>query len=234
MTDIKVLAVWCERLLWPERRGLSHLPLLVPCLQQKGESLCGCFAGAQGTCCPQERVLEQAGGRGGRKDAQGLLCWGATLLHHRSKDRSLSAQHRGCMYVPKDTLLAMGSCPPLLPALQGSSFPLDNSVACTHFSFFFLSFSHAEIQPIHQICPKAASLLLMERPHAARHPPGCLPPAQSTTCLVQPPTMGGSPCPFPLQQSPLQEGFFGLMTVFASFSVAGREAVTRSVESRGK
>lgn len=152
---------------------------------------------------PQRHVLEQAGGRGGRKDAQGLSCWGAKVLHHWSEDHSLSAQGMDSMFVPEDALLATGSrartrqlsthpaCPP-----QVSPFPLENLIACTYFSFF-LSFSQAEIQPIHQTCPKAASLLLIGRPHTAGHPPGCLQPAQSKTCPVQPPAMDGSPCPFP-------------------------------------
>lgn len=78
-------------------------------------------------------MQEQAGGRGGGKDAQGLPCWGATLLHHRSEDRSLSAQHMGCMVAPEDALLATGSCP---PALGVSPFPLDNLIICAHFSLF--------------------------------------------------------------------------------------------------
>lgn len=132
MTDIKVLAVWSEQLLWPQRRGLSHLPLPVPTCSRKEKASVGA-------------LLEQAGGRGGRKDAQGLSCWGATVLHHWSEDHSLSAQGMDSMFVPEDALLATGSrartrqlsthpaCPP-----QVSPFPLENLIACTYFSFFFL------------------------------------------------------------------------------------------------
>lgn len=93
--------------------------------------------------------------------------------------------------VPRDALLATGSCPPVLPAFQVSPFPVDNSIACTHFP----SFLSAKNQPTHQTCPKAAPLLLMGRPHAAGHPPGC------KICPVQPLAMGAPLVPSSSLQS---------------------------------
>jgi len=243
MTDTNVLAVWCEQLLWPQRRGLSHLLLPVPACDRPEQASAGGLLGpdpggqggrsrrarsAQGLCCPQRCVPEQAGGRGGREDAQGLPCCGATLLLHRSEDCSLSAQRLGRVLVPKDALLVTGNqtrtrqlpahsaCP---PSFSFSIRQLD----CLHPFFFFLSFSHAEIQPVPQTRPKAASLLLTGRPHAAGHPLGCWHPAQSKACPMQPLATDGLPCSFPSQPSPVQEGFSGLVAIFASFSVAGRE-----------
>lgn len=98
------------------------------------------------------------------------------------EDRSLCLCPRGC---------APGSCPPVLPAFRVSPFPVDNSIASTHFSFFL----SVKKQPAHQTCPKAAPLLLMGRPHAAGHPPGC------KTCPVQPLAMSAPLVPSSSLQS---------------------------------
>lgn len=219
--------------------GLSHLPCCL-CLQQERKSLSGWFfwswpressRDAQQDAAGSTGLMQLRGcARGGRKKRrqEGCPAVGQHCSSTSSEDHSLSSQCTGSMFVHKDALLGTGSwtrtrqlpthptCP---PSFSISTWQLDR----LHSFFFFLSFSHAEIQPIHQTCPEEAQLLLMGDPHS-KAPVGCLPPAQCRTCPVQPPTRAGSSCPFPAQQSLVQEGFFGLMAIFASAAVAGREA----------
>lgn len=134
-----------------------------PCLQQKGESLCECFARAG-----SGRAVRTLGAM--QLEAPGLPSTGDVLpaeMHTRAGRRK--RRQEGCSGF-------VWASP--TPGIQHHS-ALGARTACCQLS--------------------------------TKHP-------------VQPPSADGSPCPLPLQESPVQEGFFGFMVTFASFSAARREA----------
>lgn len=116
---------------------------------------------AQDSLSPGD-VPEEAGRRGGRKDVLlGVNTAPALLVRTPA---SLASVLVACLSLRKHSLLATGSgtrtrqlpthptCP---PSFSVSTWQFHH----LHSFFFFLSFSHAEIQPIHQSYPEAAQLL---------------------------------------------------------------------------
>lgn len=157
---------------------------------------------AQRTRCPQRRRSEPAGGRGGRKDAQGLPRWG----------QGCPTVGRGTQFVPLSPRMRswqLPARPACLPSFSLSSRQLN----CLH-SFFFFS-----------LCKKTACPSDLSKSSTAA-PDGETPRSRTPARLQNMPCAtsghGRSPCAF--QQPPVQEVFFGLMAIFARFSKAGREA----------
>lgn len=107
MTDIKVLAVWCEPFTVASKERIITPSPASPCLQQRGEILCGWFAGAspgraartagamrleaQGSLSAGDALpTEMCAGAGRRKRRQ-EGCPGFALLQAQSEDHSCSA-----------------------------------------------------------------------------------------------------------------------------------------------
>lgn len=140
------------------KKIITHSPA-GPRLQQKGESLCGCFAGAHRDLCRRRQEEEEAGRMPRVCPAGGQQC---STIGVRTT-ASLPNVWVACLslrmhFWPWAAGPGQGSCPPVLPALQVSPFPLDNSITCTYFSFFFLfptQKSSLSIRPVQKQHPSS-------------------------------------------------------------------------------